>query len=108
MEKNNQATIIVIVGISGDLSKRKLLPAISKIAEAGRLPDKFKIVGVTRKINTDISDLLVKTKNPDIIKNNLELFEMGLTETDDYLKLAEHLLKIELDFGEPAQRLFYL
>ena len=108
MEKNNQATIIVIVGISGDLSKRKLLPAISKIAEAGRLPDKFKIVGVTRKINTDISDLLVKTKNPDIIKNNLELLEMGLTETDDYLKLAEHLLKIELDFGEPAQRLFYL
>ena len=108
MKNNNQSTIIVIVGISGDLSRRKLLPAISKIAEAGELPDKYRIIGVTRKINSLISELLSKTKNPDSIAGNLELFEMDLTESKDYLKLAEHLLKIEKEFDEPAQRLFYL
>jgi len=108
MKNNNQATIIVIVGISGDLSRRKLLPAISKIAEAGEIPDKYKIVGVTRKINSSISELLSKTENPDSIADNLELFEMDLTEPRDYLKLADHLLEIEKEFNEPAQRLFYL
>lgn len=106
--KNTQPTIIVIIGISGDLSRRKLLPALSKIAEAGVLPDKYKIVGVTRKINHTISDLLSKTGNPDIIKDHLELFEMDLTNTNDYQKLDEYLLKIAQDFGEKTQRLFYL
>jgi glucose-6-phosphate 1-dehydrogenase len=108
MTTNNQPTIIVIVGISGDLSRRKLLPAISKIAEAKSLPDKYKIIGITRKINHPISELLIKTKNSDIIKDNIELFEMDLTETDGYLKLTKHLSDIEVEFGEPAQRLFYL
>lgn len=96
MKHNNKPTIIVIVGITGDLSRRKLLPAISKIAEAGALPDKYKIVGVTRKITKQI------------VKDNLELFEMDLVETGDYLKLAKHLEEIEAEFKEPAQRLFYL
>lgn len=96
MKYNNKPTIIVIVGITGDLSRRKLLPAISKIAEAGALPDKYRIVGVTRKITKQI------------VKDNLELFEMDLVETDGYLKLAKHLEEIETEFGEPAQRLFYL
>jgi glucose-6-phosphate 1-dehydrogenase len=106
--KNIQPTIIVIIGISGDLSRRKLLPALSKIAEAGAMPDRYKIIGVTRKINHTAAELLSKTNNPDIIKDNLELFEMDLTNTNDYQKLDEHLLKIAQDFGEPAQRLFYL
>lgn len=108
MLKNNQPAIIVIVGISGDLSKRKLLPALSKIAEAGALPEKYQIIGVTRKINTAISELLGKTHNPDLIKDNLSLFEMDLTSQADYLRLKEHLQKVEQEFGKPAQRLFYL
>jgi len=108
MKNNNQPTIIIIIGISGDLSRRKLLPALSQIAAAGELPDKYQIVGVTRQPNLSITDLLLKTKNPEVISNNLELWEMDLTETSDYLKLAKHLHKIEEKFGEPAQRLFYL
>lgn len=108
MLKNDQPAIIVIVGISGDLSKRKLLPALSKIAEAGALPEKYQIIGITRKINTSISELLIKTHNPDLIKDNLSLFEMDLTNLFDYRKLEEHLRVVEQGFGEPAQRLFYL
>lgn len=108
MKNNNQATIIVIIGISGDLSRRKLLPALSQIAAAGELPAKYRIVGVTRQANLAVTDLLTKTKNPEQIKDNFELWEMGLTEVSDYTKLGEHLLEIEKEFGEPAQRLYYL
>ncbi|MFH1233409.1 MAG: hypothetical protein V1649_02035 [Patescibacteria group bacterium] len=86
---NKTPTILIIFGISGDLAKRYLLPAIEAIAKAKMLPDKFEIVGITRQKNS-------------------KLFEMDLGNTEDYEKLNEHLEKIEKNFKEPAQRLFYL
>src|SRR5687768_11702902 len=41
--------ILVIFGASGDLTRRKLLPAIYNLAEAGHLPERFAIVGVARR-----------------------------------------------------------
>lgn len=108
MKKNNQATIIVIIGISGDLSRRKLLPALSQMAAAGALPDKYQIVGVTRQAKLSDANLLTKTKDASVISQRLELWGMDLGELKDYLKLADHLKAIEKKFGEPAQRLFYL
>ncbi len=40
--------ILVIFGASGDLTRRKLLPAIYNLTEAGLLPERFAIVGVAR------------------------------------------------------------
>jgi glucose-6-phosphate 1-dehydrogenase len=40
--------VIVIFGASGDLTRRKLLPAIYNLAESGLLPDEFAILGVAR------------------------------------------------------------
>jgi glucose-6-phosphate 1-dehydrogenase len=54
----NIPTILIIIGITGDLSKRKLLPAIGQIATNKMVPDKFKIIGVTRKADIDIENLL--------------------------------------------------
>jgi glucose-6-phosphate 1-dehydrogenase len=45
--------VLVIFGASGDLARRKLLPAIHNLAEAGLLPDPFAIVGVARPALTD-------------------------------------------------------
>ena len=46
--------ILVIFGASGDLTRRKLLPAIYNLAEAGLLPERFAIVGVARpRIDVD-------------------------------------------------------
>src|SRR5271163_2354001 len=42
-------TIVVIFGASGDLTKRKLLPALFHLEQAGLLPDEFSIVGVARR-----------------------------------------------------------
>ena len=41
--------ILVIFGASGDLTKRKLLPALFHLGQAGLLPGNFTIVGVARR-----------------------------------------------------------
>ncbi len=40
---------MTIFGASGDLTKRKLLPALFHLEQNGLLPDKFAIVGVARR-----------------------------------------------------------
>ena len=41
--------VVVIFGASGDLTKRKLLPALYHLEQAGNLPEKFAVVGVARR-----------------------------------------------------------
>ena len=41
--------IVVIFGASGDLTKRKLLPALYHLEQAGLLPKEFAVVGVARR-----------------------------------------------------------
>jgi glucose-6-phosphate 1-dehydrogenase len=45
--------VIVLFGASGDLAKRKLLPGLFHLSEAGLMPRRFRIVGCSR---SDISD----------------------------------------------------
>lgn len=52
-EKNIHPLIMVIFGASGDLTKRKLMPALYYIYANGRLPGGFSILGVGRTIYTD-------------------------------------------------------
>jgi glucose-6-phosphate 1-dehydrogenase len=47
--------VFVIFGASGDLTRRKLLPAIYNLAEAAHLPSPFAVVGVARPPVTDES-----------------------------------------------------
>ena len=42
-------TTLVIFGATGDLARRKLLPAIYNLAHEGALPERFHLVGVSRK-----------------------------------------------------------
>ncbi len=44
---------LVIFGASGDLTRRKILPALSRLAERGALPEEFTVIGVAR---TPLSD----------------------------------------------------
>ena len=104
---DNKPTILIIIGISGDLSRKKLLPAIGQIFESKMIPEKFKIVGVTRQNDVDINHLLKNTHNKDYLLKNTELFQMDLDDSSDYERLKSHLEKIESEFGESAQYIFY-
>src|SRR5450432_5391 len=48
-ERIPEPGVVVIFGASGDLTKRKLLPALFHLQQAGLLPDEFAIVGVARR-----------------------------------------------------------
>src|SRR5438445_321354 len=101
-------TVLVIVGISGDLARRKLLPAIRQIAGTGALPEHFRMVGISRR-KLSLPDVLPPSgDHDDFFRRNLELRQMDLLSAGDYEALAAHLQKIEASFGGAAQRLFYL
>ena len=53
-----QPTIIVIFGATGDLSQRKLLPALFDLYLKDALPECFRVVGFSRR---DISDDAFRT-----------------------------------------------
>ena len=48
-ERIPDPTILVIFGASGDLTKRKLLPALFHLEQANLLPKEFAVVGVARR-----------------------------------------------------------
>src|SRR5207248_5838432 len=46
-------TTLVIFGATGDLAKRKLLPALYNLAHEGSLPERFNLIGVSRSGKSD-------------------------------------------------------
>ena len=48
-----ETTTIVIVGASGDLTRRKLVPALFNLAGKRRLPERINIVGYARSPYSD-------------------------------------------------------
>lgn len=104
-------TILVIVGITGDLAKRKLLTAIERLGEAGHLPADFRIVGISRRSVSEAELLAGLPKKPTgytFLARHLEMFQMDLKTLDEYRNLNRHLVKIERSFAAPTQKLFYL
>ena len=106
--KNNKSTILVIFGISGDLAKRYLLPAIGAIADANMIPSQFHIVGLTRQKDIKKESLFEKVSNIEYLSNHMSLEKMDVNNMDDYKKLAESLKERAKSFNEPVQFLFYL
>ncbi|MBX3291184.1 MAG: glucose-6-phosphate dehydrogenase [Acidobacteria bacterium] len=48
-QKTAEPCVMVIFGATGDLTKRKLFPAIYNLAKEGHIPDNFAIIGVGRQ-----------------------------------------------------------
>src|ERR1700685_3433574 len=44
---------LVIFGASGDLTARKILPALADLANRGRLNERFTVIGVARTVWSD-------------------------------------------------------
>lgn len=112
--------VIVIFGITGDLSTRKLLPALYQLTKNGLLHDKTRVVGVTRR-QVNLDDLLdkaklcVRDKDGECdevalagLRGKLELYQMNAAEPDGYPGLKDYLDKIEDEVGMCVSRLFYL
>jgi glucose-6-phosphate 1-dehydrogenase len=114
---NNHPISIVIFGASGDLTQRKLIPALYNLYQKNRLPE-IRIIGTSRSELSDqeFRDRLLKGMHkfsPDSYNekswNEFSKFiyyrKGNLTEQQDYLKLADTLTDLEI---KPANRLYYL
>lgn len=74
--------VFVIFGASGDLTRRKLIPAIFKLYNGGYLPEEFAVLGVSR---TDYSDEAFRDKA--FLKNSLmELSKVEQAKKDSFAK----------------------
>jgi glucose-6-phosphate 1-dehydrogenase len=95
IEPTPQPTALVIFGASGDLTNRKLLPAIYHLARAQRLPAQFKVLGVAR---TDWDDAEFRAR----FHSSLKEFA-GLEQPDDVsTALAANLFYIGGEMDDPA------
>src|SRR5258706_5976565 len=45
--------VLVIFGAAGDLTKRKLIPALYNLKKSNLLPDDFAVIGVARAVMND-------------------------------------------------------
>ncbi len=79
-------TKLLIFGITGDLSQRKLLPALSKLVKTGEF-ESLEIIGVSRR-EVDENELLAGVDN---LKGQVSIFTMDLAKADDYTRLLNHL-----------------
>lgn len=122
MKKEIQDQALVIFGASGDLTYRKLLPAIFDLYMQGSLPKNFAALGVAR---TEFSDEEFRTKMKKGVKEfalaknatdtDIELFSKMLyylsIETDkeeDYVRLKERLENLDKEKNTAGNYIFYL
>ena len=113
---------LVIFGASGDLSKRKLIPALYQLQKSGYLPDRYAILGFSRTEMTDGSyreDTLRELQNQvDGGAKAVQLDNPLITalyyqpgnnnDPESFKKLKEKLEKLDKELNLPGNRLFYL
>ena len=116
-----QPCTVVIFGATGDLTHRKLVPALYNLAADGELPPAVTVVGFARRPKTDEefrTELAEATKKfsrqgvrDEIWKTFAQSIYYHQSEFGDaagYKTLAERLEKIDIDRGTRGNRLFYL
>ena len=114
-------TALVVFGATGDLARRKLLPAIYNLAHDGALPERFELLGVARteQPHEDFRQLAREAierfsrRRPDpyVLEGLLaEMRYLPGTFDDDgiYHELDGMLQDIDADAGMELNRLFYL
>ena len=112
-------TVVVIFGASGDLTKKKLLPALFHLEESGLLPEEFAVVGVARRdlsktfapdMQKAIVDSGTKGDDPKLAKfiEKVSYFTTNFDDSDGYARLNETLAGIDKERGTKGNRLFYL
>jgi glucose-6-phosphate 1-dehydrogenase len=114
-------TTLVIFGATGDLARRKLLPALYNLAHDGALPERFYLVGVSRKekahedYRAECAEAIRRfsRRKPDeeVLKallENVRYIPGTFDEESVYAELGKTLDEFEQEAGEPLNRAFYL
>jgi glucose-6-phosphate 1-dehydrogenase len=114
-------TALVIFGATGDLARRKLLPALYNLAHDGALPERIHVVGVSRSEMADdeframaaeaIRHFSRRPPDEAVLRALLEdvRYVAGtFDEQSAYRTLADALAGLDADAGQRMNRCFYL
>src|ERR1700733_12563212 len=119
-ERIPEPTVVVIFGASGDLTKRKLLPALFHLEQSNLLPEEFSVVGVARRplqgeFEKDMREGILQfggvqegEQKLDEFMGKVSYFAMNFDDPGGYAKLKTVLEGIDQKQGTKGNRLFYL
>ncbi len=113
---------IVIFGASGDLTKRKLVPALFRLSQERLIPSEFAIIGVARQPIDDeafriqMREAVMELGEEGKISDDVwESFAQGLfyrrcdfRDSSGYVELRDSIKQIDKERGTRGNHLFYL
>eukprot|EP00913_Durusdinium_trenchii_P008965 g8431.t1 len=111
---------ILIFGASGDLTARKLIPALYHLWRDGYLSENTPIIGVARRSKTDdefrnelCDPVRESTDNFQLERWNrfakqLHYRQLDLTASENYVDLKESVQQLERDAGVSGKRVVYM
>ena len=113
---------MVIFGASGDLTVRKLVPALYDLAQERLLPGGFSVIGFARREmdNQEFRDHLRKgveaSRSPggfderiwNSFAEGISYVKGDFTAMDDYRRLEQELERLDRERGTAGNRMFYL
>jgi glucose-6-phosphate 1-dehydrogenase len=110
--------IIVIFGASGDLSRRKLIPALYKLYKQDLMSEKFSILGLGRtelsdesfrnEMQNSFSQLFDNKELNPLFTQNMYYNPLNYDQLDSYHMLKDRIHKWQEDLEGNADVLFYL
>jgi glucose-6-phosphate 1-dehydrogenase len=113
--------VMVIFGAGGDLTKRKLIPALYNLLSSGLLPEEFAIVGVSlegfstdefrQNLTQQIKDYATCPVEPATWQTFVQRLYYIAGDFDDpqlYKRLNELLSRVDQEQGTRGNRLYYL
>jgi glucose-6-phosphate 1-dehydrogenase len=121
LARTPEACAVVVFGATGDLTARKLIPALYNLARERLLPGGFSVVGFARRDWSDeqfraaMRDAVVKfSREPlqediwDAFARELHYVSSDFADAAGYARLGERLAKQDRSHGASGNRLFYL
>src|ERR671917_1108968 len=122
LERTTEPCVVVIFGATGDLTKRKLIPALYRLVQDRLVPAEFAVVGASR---TELSHEEFRAKMREAVAQfaegglgdeqvwdsfaqKLYYATLDIGTADHYATLAALLSQIDSERGTQGNRLFYL
>jgi len=116
--KQTEPLILIIFGASGDLTKRKLIPALYELHTQQLLPEKLAVLGVSR---TELSDLSFREKMKEFLsiepqlQSDIDSFlehlyyqPLSTADSKDYPILKSRLQALGKELSIPENYIYYL
>src|SRR5919198_4749730 len=117
-----EASVLVVFGAGGDLTRRKLVPALFNLFLDKRMPERFAILGVDRKplegdaFRRQMRDGVDQFSRRGHAEDEawgrfagaLEFTTADFSDAQAYATLTDRLSALERAWGAEAQHIFYL